>query len=532
VRGNLPRTATTLNALATGDAPAPELEVAKTPRSGAAITHRLVVLFSGKASAGTVRAGAEPMLNLWASRLLGDPRVTRCTVERLDDITGAVAETRSFMLSELALAHLDIVYTIDVQPRAGELSELEQLVLYNARHKAGGFPVDARLRIQHARPADLARGQLTLLDVMEQARAVRRLLTSVRSADPDDLTPPERAASGTIDLPQLETRIVRAESQLKAAHKALDTLVKAGAAADSESLRTALMKLNAFGIQLTVPAVAAGDEPATRAALLMQATAVLKESKSRVDRVTPLSTAPAATDPKQRRDQLQERARAVLGASFIVVPQFTFDQAAELASAIGASTQVQGGDPLAVHTWFARSSRVRDGVARLGAALRGAEVLAVGDRVNLSVAQLPFNSTDRWVGLQPEPGKTVPAGKLSLVIQSNVPIDTTQPISGLLIDEWVEVVPNATETTAITFQFNPPDACAPQTVLLAVPPVPDAPWTVADLHRVLTETLDMAKLRAVDCEALGELAQYLPALYLAFNANDDAVSTDFAQLTR
>jgi hypothetical protein len=532
VRGNVSRTATTLNALANGDAPAPELEVAKTPRSGVAITHRLVVLFSGKASAGTVRAGAEPMLNLWASKLLGDPRVTRCTVERLDDLTGTVAETRSFMLSELALAHLDIVYSVDVQPRTGELSELEQLVLYNARHKVGGFPVNARLRIQHARPADLARGQLTLLDVLEQARAMRRLLTSVRAADPDDLTPPERAASGTIDIPQLETRVVRAESLLKAAHKALDTLVKTAAAADSESLRTGLMKLNAFGISLAIPAVAAGDEPATRTALLMQATAVLRESKSRVDRVTTLSGVAAATDPKQRRDQLFERARAVFGASFVVVPQFTFDQTAELTSAMGASTQLQGGDPLAVHTWFARSARVRDAVARLGAALRGAEVLGVGDRLNLTVAQLPFNATDRWVGLPAEEGKTVQAGKLSLVVQSNVPIDTTLPLSGLLIDEWIEVVPSASETTAITFQFNPPDACAPQSVLLAVPPVPDAPWTVADLHRVLMETLDMAKLRAVDCEALGELAQYLPALYMAFNANDDAVSTDFVALTR
>ena len=69
-------------------------------------------------------------------------------------------------------------------------------------------------------------------------------------------------------------------------------------------------------------------------------------------------------------------------------------------------------------------------------------------------------------------------------------------------------------------------------MLLAVPPVPDVPWTVADLHRVLLETLDLAKLRGVDCEALGELGHYLPALFFAFNANDEAVSTDFAPLTR
>jgi hypothetical protein len=107
-----------------------------------------------------------------------------------------------------------------------------------------------------------------------------------------------------------------------------------------------------------------------------------------------------------------------------------------------------------------------------------------------------------------------------------------QPLCGLLIDEWVEVVPSSKETTAIAFQFNPPDACAPQSVLLAVPPVPEEPWTVATLHRVLVETLDLAKLRAVDPEALGEIGHYMPAMFFAFNTNDEVVSTDFAQLTR
>jgi hypothetical protein len=49
---------------------------------------------------------------------------------------------------------------------------------------------------------------------------------------------------------------------------------------------------------------------------------------------------------------------------------------------------------------------------------------------------------------------------------------------------------------------------------------------------VLTETLDLAKLRAVDSDALAECGQFLPALCFAFNAKDDAVSTDFAPLTR
>jgi hypothetical protein len=104
-------------------------------------------------------------------------------------------------------------------------------------------------------------------------------------------------------------------------------------------------------------------------------------------------------------------------------------------------------------------------------------------------------------------------------------------MTGLLVDEWVEIVPNTRETTAIAFQFDVPDSCAPQCVLIAVPPVPGQDWTTESLRRVLMETLDLAKLRAVDTEALGAAAQHLPGLYLAFNTEDHAVSTDFVPLT-
>ena len=104
-------------------------------------------------------------------------------------------------------------------------------------------------------------------------------------------------------------------------------------------------------------------------------------------------------------------------------------------------------------------------------------------------------------------------------------------MTGLLVDEWVEIVPSAHETTALAFQFDMPDACAPQSVLIAVPPVPGQEWTTETLRRVLMETLDLAKLRAVDTEALGAASQHLPGLYLAFNTEDHAVSTDFAPLT-
>jgi hypothetical protein len=205
--------------------------------------------------------------------------------------------------------------------------------------------------------------------------------------------------------------------------------------------------------------------------------------------------------------------------------------AAELGSALAASTQQQGGDAFAVHRWYTQTSRVRDSLARLGSCLRLADVLGTGTRLNLRIAQLPFAATERWVGLPLIDGTVLPPNKLSLVVQSTQAIDATLPLCGLLVDEWVEIVPNATQTTALTFQSDPPNSFPPQNILVAAPPVRGQDWTTETLRRVLMETLDLAKLRAVDPSLLGAAGQYLPALYVPFNAADDAVSTDFTPLT-
>ena len=199
---------------------------------------------------------------------------------------------------------------------------------------------------------------------------------------------------------------------------------------------------------------------------------------------------------------------------------------------MAASTAAQGGDPLAVNTWFARCARVRDGVSRFGACLQRAEVLGAGARLNFSVAQLPFKSGERWVGLPPPAGAVIPPSKLSLVVHTIGTINPTLFTTGLLVDEWVEVVPNTRETTALAFQFDMPDACAPQSVLIAVPPVPGQEWTAETLRRVLMETLDLAKLRAVDTECARRSRAAPARALLAFNTEDHAVSTDFAAVTR
>ena len=190
-RGNAVRMANTLSAVGEGEALPPELEVVHIPRSGNSITHRVLVLMSGdphtvagwSAPETSILASIEPMLNSWVSGLLGDPRKIRCTVDQLDD-SGAVVRTVTFPLSELLLTPLDIVYrvesTVGATASGLSLSVLEQLVLYQARRRTGDFGVTETLRLQHARPVNLSPGEITLFDLLEQARAIARALESAR----------------------------------------------------------------------------------------------------------------------------------------------------------------------------------------------------------------------------------------------------------------------------------------------------------------------------------------------------------------
>src|SRR6185295_11727591 len=372
----------------------------------------------------------------------------RCTVERVDTV-----EKSAFPLSEVTQNALDFVYGVEPLGTGQDPSPstIEQLVLYQARRRPGGFGADANLRLQHARPTDLAAGETKLFDMLEQGRAIRRLLESARGLRPEDVCPPERQTQAAIDLVDLENRIIRGENALNAAHKGLQIKVSKGTATLAEDLRTGLIALVPYGLGPAVPCIAIGDTPEIRSALLRQSASLLKISGPRLDQGAALRLQPVATDPRVRCDQLLERGRAVFGSRFVMLPGFTLDAigAAELKGALAASPQVQGGDSLAVHSWFTRVARVRDAVMRAGACLRGSEVLGGLDRLTLTVAQLPFDATtpERWVGLPPLPGTELAPGKLSLAVQSSLALNPALALSGLLVDEWIETVPNKTETT-------------------------------------------------------------------------------------
>ena len=181
---------------------------------------------------------------------------------------------------------------------------------------------------------------------------------------------------------------------------------------------------------------------------------------------------------------------------------------------------------MAVITFHQRMARVRENVARLDDALQYAEAVGAGDRLTLQVAQLPFEAGALWIGLPRRPDRS---GRLSLIAHSPEPLDLDKAIAGLMVDEWVEVVPAAEETTGVVFQYDQPDSHPPQAILIAVPPMPEQQnhWNQSFLLQTLREALSLVRIRAVTPELLDDVAQYLPATYFALNTAGDTITTDF-----
>jgi hypothetical protein len=543
-RGNSARLAATLNSVSRGESVPGRLEVLQTPRTGTAVTHRVLCLMSGgpqtapgwAAASTSPAANGERMLNAWVSRLLRDPRETRVTAMILDTGSGQTTATRTFPLSDLGLTALDFVLGLEARvSQADATSRVERLAEYHAARLAGAEPGTTHIRLWHARPADLGATEVSLADMLEQGRSIRRLLDGARALRVQDLQADagaDAAGAAIIDFADAELRAASAEAALVAARKRLSDQLVPAAAPSCEALRTAIASVGSFGLANSIPATAWGESPAALDTLRAQARALVAECSARLDAGAALRSQPAPADPAARLQRLAERAQAALGPSFLLLPKFTLSAAAaaEFKSALAAgpgSLQADGSAPV---TWFARHARVREPVAALAACTRTGEVLGTPERLTLRVAQLPYVAGERWVGLPLLADSELPPDKVSLMIQSTAVPAMAQVLCGIWVDEWVEVTPSATETTAVALQYDPPNATAPQCALMAVPPVPGADWTVESLRRVLVETLDLAKLRAVEPSLLGGVAQYLPASYVALNAAGDAVSTDLAAL--
>jgi hypothetical protein len=230
----------------------------------------------------------------------------------------------------------------------------------------------------------------------------------------------------------------------------------------------------------------------------------------------------AAASDADKMKAFQTAAEIIFGQDFQTVPEFTVSaaQGGEWNNAYNYST---AGDLLTylkgtlhidfpVDEWMYGVARVRPMVRTWESTLMLTAAFNIS-APQLTPIQLPYESIippAPWVAMQYPSTYTIDSDRLLYTALYQPGFDAAAHQCGLMLDEWTEVIPADTRDTAITFQYARPDNEPPQAILLVVSPQNEGTWQWQDLVAALGETLDLAKMRAV------EPAQMDPTLYSRF----------------
>ncbi len=549
ILGNHARAGALLNSVGEGKN-IPEPDFIETPRSGIALTQRVGLLFNTVQPAAdpwaptvkTPRAIAAPYLNAWAGRILGDPALVRCKVSYIENAgtDNELEYEEEIALKDLYIQPLDIVFLLNSPLEDGH-SELAQRIASTLRTKktlTRNIQVKIDFRNRDGWPLTVK----TFYEILPLARSLYKILTDSQVMMPDHLqnaSSLDTAAEITreFDLTELEARISlinmgvlldNLSNQLAIVSATTDYTTTSGKQA-LDQLRRHLLKASCLGISGSIPPSFADFDGISAEELKAQAARVVGEMQKRWTKVTG-QLAHLSPEPEKKLEELTQILKVILGNEIPILPKFKTNNFDALNSCYSARETLlrNAKTPLVMEDWLQGAAKVREKLKNWHLYTLLEESMGAQQvKKDFTALQLPFQVNDQWLGIEFEEDKINIAGDpLSLVLNlpDGFPGTADAFCCGLVLDEWTEKIPYRTETTGIAFNYDEPQAEPPQALLLAIPPEITGKWTWEDLMDTLNETLDTAKMRAIDPDLLGvspgsEFNPFLPGLLSAISSD-------------
>jgi hypothetical protein len=350
--------------------------------------------------------------------------------------------------------------------------------------------------------------QIEFRELMTIATSLGRVLSGARAVGPDSFARAGESGHRRVRdaaLIDLRNRVQVALDQLNHLATRLSVAL-ASPSPTSAALSSRVNKMAGYGIP--VPKGAAGT--------VVSATAVLAEAARRVDEARALLN---ATTPFDAATGVAA-GKILFGDAFSMLPVVSSPVPDLFSRQLGRIQLTQA----ELRRFLRDVGSVRPSLSTYADTLLHSDALGVERR--LVVAQLAAPGTSGasvWLGGLFDPDQPSPSAPVtSVLIEGPANLTGRQTLAGLVIDEWVEVVPTrspapgrahpSTRVTAgLAANVDVPDARAPQAILLAVSPDGQR-WTTQSLAGVLVETLSLAKVRAVTLERTALVARILPAL--------------------
>lgn len=443
----------------------------------------------------------------------------------------ATTGVNDLTVDELDLSCSDLLY-LSATPPQGEETEIEQRIRYFVRHELG-LKFDTEVKIDMSASDDFDFG---LGEVLELGRQILSILDAGKVLRPANLRLPAEADETLFtqnDFDNMLARANTANSDLTVLRDEITNLIDDTneEVTDRTSVICALFRAARFGVSGAIPL--GPDDPL----LYTYTKNTLTELDTRATNFEKLRNE-IRQDTKQttdgKIDQLVKAMKILFSGSFVTLPTFSIagqDDTARavwataLDQAFGQTNLLAGQNEERIRLWLRQAAQVHPDLQDLENALLMTEAWSQSTlemdtpAIAMRVAQLPCNNRKHWYALDDEERGTAinetddeGRGYLSLVTaiasgKSVFPLSGDKPnlAAGLLIDQWDELIPSDTVSTSIAFQYNAPNTQAPQSLLLAVPSQRDNPnkeWTLSELATIVSDTLDLTKIRTVDLDAM------------------------------
>ena len=545
-RGNIDAAVPTMNNVVEGNQP-PESVISRSARGGAGLTQRVALVFPRDAlppippsgwpvlTPPPPRAAAEPVLNAWVAQLVGSPSAVSATLTYLDAKSAPLGTPVTVTLADLQLCPLDVLALADAVAQPNQGSILDQQIIAAALADPARRPAAAPVgfRISY----DVSTGR-SFPEVIEVLGTAAKVISAGRALDLSDLLTPAEIAEALQEPEAEPVGGANAQEFYARGQQARSDLVDA---------RDALVNVTATGVRAALataariaPMSAFPDPRVADAALLDAATAVLAELNRRVASL-PSPLAPQVVPTRPSAELIahgKQTIEGVFGPEFRALPNVDPPRAPELQLALEARDTLVAGDDAAPDRYLQQIVRARDRLGRWRKLNMYARIAGL-PRPRVDVVQLPHVPGEKWLGVgfdvppnDPEQFKNLPGeGRTGmLLLNYSTALSALVSWNGLVIDDWVEVIPNQVEETGIALHYESPQAQAPQAVLVATPSRASGNWTFDDLLASLEQTMDLMKIRAVSNEDL-DVGQVLPMAIIPSNESVNfTISTIFGAL--
>jgi hypothetical protein len=537
VKGNYDRSAAALRSIYESTLP-PRPEFIESPSGGFSLTHRVALQFEPDAGsdADSPRVQVAYGLNKWLTSVLPNAANVKC-ISRFNETDSQIVTWEN-----LKLQPIDLLYIFSVEPETakGELDARVQAFVRTTKLLSDTVSITTDYS---ERDGSWTSAELTFFEITPLLLSLRKLIVPAKYLNASDLyLPSEVSDNGVatgVDLTELATRVNKQNSNLVALQTlftnalvpfSTDTIPTS---TEFDTLRKLMLQIADYGIENSYPLSLFDTDQTAKDKLSVQGLALNSKISSLLSEYAILTTFSTDVSESTQVDGWINASAKIFGGGFRIIPAFNLSNATEISNSTTRdfSAFLSGSDsPLPIDDWMYGLARVRP---RMEAAehieLFSSEFGTSG--WNWTPVQLPYVEDDHWLAHKLPAGYIPTGDALLATIHHAETFDIAKMQCGLLLDEWVEVIPAQQQNAGLAFHFDAPNSEPPNTILLAVTPEITGTWKWDNLVDSILETMDMAKKRAVEPTQIDgtPLAQFIPALTMAVTKLSTTLSTNLLQ---